>query len=89
MFGVLVTASACESGREMSCACSGADVLEGEHPADAEYGTCSQSDYTCWTLPNEPEDECSEEHEADDQESVCCEGEDCSCRCEDQGQATG
>jgi hypothetical protein len=85
----LAALSACESGRMISCECSGADVLEGEHPADADYGSCAASDFTCWVLPNEPIDECSEEHEAEGQELICCEGEDCRCSCTDQGKATG
>lgn len=88
VLGALVALSACESGREMSCECSGDDVLEGEHPADAEYGTCSQLDYTCWTLAGEESEECTVAHEAEEQESVCCEGDDCSCSCEDMGKAT-
>ena len=87
--GGLTALSACESGRLMSCECSGTEVVEGEHPADTDYGSCAQSNYTCWTLPNEPVDECSEEHEAEEQEAICCEGADCACSCEDQGQATG
>jgi hypothetical protein len=84
----LLGLAACETGREMACECVGADVSTGAHPADADYGSCVNSSYTCWVLPNEPLDECSEAHESDEQEAVCCTGDDCSCSCVDQGPTT-